>query len=338
MTTEDTAPKRSGLGWIPKLSLWAVVIAFGYLYLSSVDRNPGADTTQAAVADESGVEADGFRKIVDKVGELASSAETVIADVTAAGADGFKQVVDTVKELTGATDPESDATLASDAAPTEAAPAQAAAATPAVVEASPAPQETVAAPVAALAVGDRPAASGFDHHYAPLPATSAARATSPEPDASLRGSTPAAAMTESPPMKDAEATVFAESLMHDAPPAETASAPIDAAAPAPATIPQGFAPAPMMPVVPRPYAQTEAAPAPNMVAPGAAAFERRQESADQYRARMMAEYENMRRVADQRAREYWERMQAPAPMAAPMGYPAYGPAYGPAYSAPAYPR
>ncbi|WP_373508469.1 hypothetical protein, partial [Thiocapsa sp.] len=152
------------------------MIAFGYLYLSSVDRNPGADTTQAAVADESGIEADGFQKIVDKVVELTSSAETVIADVTAAGADGFKQVVDTVKELTGAADPESAATLASDATPTEAAPAQATAATPAVVEASTAPQETVAAPVAALGAGDRPAASGFDHHYAPLPATAAARA------------------------------------------------------------------------------------------------------------------------------------------------------------------
>jgi hypothetical protein len=132
-------------------------------------------------------------------------------------------------------------------------------------------------------------------------------------------------------MKDAEATVFAEPLMQDASPAEAAPAPVDAAAPVFTPVPQGFAPAPMML---RPYAQTEAAPAPSMVPPGAPAFERRQESAEQYQARMMAEYENMRRVADQRARAYWERMQGPAPMAAPMGYPAYGPAYG----APAYPQ
>jgi hypothetical protein len=137
-------------------------------------------------------------------------------------------------------------------------------------------------------------------------------------------------------MKDAEATAFAESLMGDESSSETASVSAEAPAPAPALTRQDFAP---VPVVPQPLARTEVVPAPAGAAP---AFEGRRESAAQYRARMMAEYENMRRAADQRAREYWERMEMPAPMAAPAGYPAYGPAfgpvYGPGYGAPAYQR
>ncbi|SDX27589.1 hypothetical protein [Thiocapsa roseopersicina] len=339
MATEDTAPKRSGLGWIPKLSLWAVVIAFGYLYLSSVDRDATGDTTQAAVADESGVEAEGFQKLVDKLGDLTASAETVIADVTAAGADGFHKVVDTVKDLTGSAETETAEIRAPDAAPTEDAKVEPIAAEPAVVEASAAPQESAANPMPMQVAEDRPAASAFNRHSAPLPATAAARTPSPEPmsepmseqvsEVTLERTAP----STSPPLKDAEATVFAESLMGG----EAASGSADVAAPMSAPITQGFAP---VPVVPQPFAPMESASAPTMPAPGAPAFDRRQESAAQYRARMMTEYENMRRAADQRAREYWERMQVPGPMAAPMGYPAYGygPGYAPAYGAPAYQR
>ena len=335
MATEDTAPKRSGLGWIPKLSLWAVVIAFGYLYLSSVDRGTTGDTTQVAVADESGVEAEGFEKWVDKLGELTASAETLIADVTAAGADGFNKVVDKVKDLTGSAETETAEILAPDAAPTEVANAE-----PAVVEASPAAQEPAAKPAPMQVAEDRPAASAFNRHSAPLPATAAARPTSPEPtseqasEVTLEETAPAMATTASPSIKDAEATVFAESLMGG----EPASGSADVAAPMSAPITQGFAP---VPVVPQPLAPMENAYAPPMAAPGAPALDRRQDSAAEYRARMMAEYENMRRAADQRAREYWERMQmVPGPMAAPMGYPAYGygPGYAPAYGAPAYQR
>lgn len=339
MATEDTAPKRSGLGWIPKLSLWAVVIAFGYLYLSSIERDTTGDTLQVAVSDESGVEAEGFQKFVDKLGDLTASAETVIADVTAAGADGFNKVVDKVKDLTGSAETETAETLATEAAPTEVAKAEPIAAEPAVVAASPAPQEPAAKPAPMQVAEDRPAASAFTRHSAPLPATAAARATSPEPtseqvsEVTLEGTAPAMATTASPPMNDAEATVFAESLMGG----EQASGSAEVAAPMSAPITQGFAP---VPVVPQPLAPVESASAPTMVPPGAPGLDRRQESAAQYRARMMAEYENMRRAADQRAREYWEQMQVPGPMAAPMGYPAYGygPGYAPAYGAPAYQR
>ncbi|WP_296699453.1 hypothetical protein [Thiocapsa sp. UBA6158] len=339
MATEDTAPKRSSFGWIPKLSLWAVVIAFGYLYLSSVDRGTTGDTTQVALADESGVEAEGLEKWADKLGELTASAETLIADVTAAGADGFNKVVDKVKDLSGSAETETAETLPPEAAPTEVANAEPIAAEPAVVESSPAAQEPAAKPAPMQVAEDRPAASAFNRHSAPLPATAAARPTSPEPtseqasEVTLEETAPAMATTASPPIKDAEATVFAESLMGD----EPASGSADVAAPMSAPITQGFAP---VPVVPQPLAPMESAYAPTMAAPGAPELDRRQDSAAEYRARMMAEYENMRRAADQRARAYWEQMQVPGPMAAPMGYPAYGygPGYAPAYGAPAYQR
>lgn len=38
MTASENASPRSGSGWLPKLMLWVIVIAFGYLYLSSMDQ------------------------------------------------------------------------------------------------------------------------------------------------------------------------------------------------------------------------------------------------------------------------------------------------------------
>lgn len=38
MASSEHTSSRSGLGWLPKLILWVVVIGFGYLYLSSIDR------------------------------------------------------------------------------------------------------------------------------------------------------------------------------------------------------------------------------------------------------------------------------------------------------------
>ena len=38
--SENTKP-RSSFGWLPKLILWGVVIAFGYLYLNSIDKQGG---------------------------------------------------------------------------------------------------------------------------------------------------------------------------------------------------------------------------------------------------------------------------------------------------------
>jgi hypothetical protein len=352
MATEDTAPKRSGLGWIPKLSLWAVVIAFGYLYLSSVDRDSTEVAPGSDVVAESAAEAGGFQKIVDKVGELTASAENVLADVTAAGADGFEKVVAGIKDLTGSADapvegsPNVDTVAAAEASAVETAAPSAGA--PAVADAVSEEVVPPAAPVAhAPMPSDRPAASGFVSHYAPLPGTGVGRAPLHQADEPSEG----AVTAESAPMADAEATVFAESLMRDAPAeaapaavpgASVAAAPVQAptsASTPPPFPPQAYAPMPLLPVMPQPFAETNVAPAPSMPEPAAAASDRRQDAAAQYQARMRAEYENMRRVADQRAREYWERMQQmPAPVAAPMGYPAYGPPYGPGFVTPAYPR
>lgn len=359
MATEDTAPKRSGLGWIPKLSLWAVVIAFGYLYLNSVDRDSTEGAADTGVAVESGAEADGFQQIVDKVGEFAASAESVLADVTAAGADGFKQVVDSIKGLTGSAEapaevPASVATrTAAEATPVDV--VAASAVEPAVAETV---SQEVVAPVAAVAdapTGERPAASGFGSHYAPLPGTGVGRAATQKADDPSDGAVPA----ESPPMADAEATVFAESLMRDVPAEAPAAAPMASAppasappasapapmsaplsAPTPAAVPQqAYAPMPLLPVMPQPFAEADVAPAPSTPGSAGVASDPRQEAAAQYQARLRAEYDTMRRVADQRAREYWERMQQmPAPVPAPMGYPAYGPAYGPGFVPPPYPR
>lgn len=40
-SSDEKATPRKGLGWFPKLILWAAVFAFGYVYLSSVDREDG---------------------------------------------------------------------------------------------------------------------------------------------------------------------------------------------------------------------------------------------------------------------------------------------------------
>jgi hypothetical protein len=336
MATEDSTPKRSGLGWIPKLSLAAVVIAFGYLYLSSTGPgSTGGDTKQLVAGDASEVEADAGglqEQFMSKLGEFTSSAEGVISDVTKAGTDVFKGAVDKVKELTGAADESVAETSGTEAIVTDQAPAQ-----PAVVEPIAAAAPDAAPTSAAVATDERPAASGFERHYAPLPAAQV-RATTQKAETSQEVSVPVEVAADSVPMTDeAEATVFAESLMSKGSPSAAASAPTQEAVPTTAPPAQGMAPAfvPMVPVVPQPYGQADMMPPPGMASSDVRGIDPRQESAAQYQARMMAEYENMRRAADQRAREYWERMQAgPGRMAAPMGYPGYGPAYGP----PAYPR
>jgi hypothetical protein len=330
MATADNESKRTGFGWIPKLSLFAVVIAFGYLYLSSVDKGPADGAgVQMAAGDAGSVEADaGFQQqVMSKLGELTSSAEGVIADAASAGADLFNGAVDKVKQLTGAADESAAETASVEPPVAQTAPAESAAVETAEVEAPAATDKPIAA-----TGGERPAATGFDRHYAPLPAAPVARPTTQQADASQETSAPVAPTEASPPVAETEATVFAESLMSDEAPADTASASTEAGMPMAAPSEQGqrFEPMPMIPVVPQPYAG-----ATTMPAPDARAIERRQEAVAQYQARMMAEYENRRRLADQRAREYWERMQSGSgPMAAPMGYPGYGPAYGP----PAYPR
>jgi hypothetical protein len=336
MATEDSTSKRSGLGWIPKLSLAAVVIAFGYLYLSSNGPgSTGGDTEQMVAADASGVEADAGglqEQFMTKLGEFTSSAEGAISDATKAGTDFIKGAVDKVKALSGATDESVAETSGTEPIVADEAPAE-----PEVVEPIAAAAPEAAPTSAAVPTEERPAASGFDRHYAPLPAAQTG-ATAQKAETSLEVSAPVEASGDSVPMtEEAEATVFAESLMSKGSPAAAASAPTEEAVVTTAPPAQEMVPAfaPMVPVVPQPYASTDVMPAPGMGSSTVRGIDPLEESAAQYRARMMAEYENMRRVADQRAREYWERMQAgPGPMAAPMVYPGYGPAYGP----PAYPR
>ena len=44
MADSETTASRSVFGWLPKLILWGVVIAFGYLYLSSIDQQEGGSS------------------------------------------------------------------------------------------------------------------------------------------------------------------------------------------------------------------------------------------------------------------------------------------------------
>ncbi|MFZ0789957.1 MAG: hypothetical protein WAM94_10090, partial [Chromatiaceae bacterium] len=41
MSKADASAASAGLGWWPKLVLWGLVIAFGLLYLGSVNRHLG---------------------------------------------------------------------------------------------------------------------------------------------------------------------------------------------------------------------------------------------------------------------------------------------------------
>ncbi|WP_295407389.1 hypothetical protein [uncultured Thiocystis sp.] len=44
MADSETTVPRSTFGWLPKLILWGVVIAFGYLYLNSIDKQDGGSS------------------------------------------------------------------------------------------------------------------------------------------------------------------------------------------------------------------------------------------------------------------------------------------------------
>lgn len=353
MATDDSKPKRSGLGWIPKLSLWAVVIAFGYLYLSSIDRDSSGDSAQLAAADLSGTpvgaqvvgaevagagtgaEADGgglTQQLMSQLDELTSSAGTLIGDATTAGTEMFKGAVEKVKDLAGLSDDPVAETTVAETRVAEPMPAQ-----PAVVQ-SPVAVSSAAQEANVTAAVERPPVSAFERHSAPLPNTSIARPASQTPEAVAVVDAPAAPASDVGAVADTEASVFAESLMRADSTAETvsASASADATSPTPSPSAVGSQPAPLMPVQPQPFgpfgAWTEAMPTP-------AAIEAQQAAAAEYRARMMAEYENRRRLADQRAREYWDRMQdARGQVAPPMGYPAYAPGYGPGYGPSAFQR
>jgi hypothetical protein len=338
-TEKAKAPKRSGLGWIPKLSLWAVVIAFGYLYLSSIDRDSAEDAAQATAAQESGIadtseEASGFRQFVRKVSELTDTAGSFVSDATTAGANGVKQVADKIKELTSS-ETTTVETAAIDAPTVAPVTTEAYAETGlALGDTAPAGDVEPEAPAAAARVTQP--VSGFERHNAPLPAPAFGTATAR--GAGQKAEETAAAtvdevIADPVPVSQAEATAFAESLMREESPAAPAPA---AEAPPVAQETAGTSePAPLMPLAPQPVFRDDLMPDSGVPSPRLRAFDQQPEDMAQYRARMQAEHEAMRRAADQRAREYWERMQAPVPPG--VAYPGYGPAYGgPAYGGPAY--
>lgn len=47
MASSEKSSSRPSRGWLPKLVLWSAVIAFGYVYLSSVDREDGSTSAGA---------------------------------------------------------------------------------------------------------------------------------------------------------------------------------------------------------------------------------------------------------------------------------------------------
>lgn len=339
MANADSGPKRSGLGWIPKLSLWAVVIAFAFLYLSSIERSPRQDAANTGLGETSRADASGVDQVIGKITDLTSTAGAAITDATSAGASGVKEWIGKIKEVVRSPEVSSAGMKAPESGQGEPVPPQAAmggaaATAPGLAEpGAPAP----AVGSERLAQGERPAASGFEQHYAPLPAHASMPAPSQGAAPKAEDTGPATGsskgIADAVPVSDAESAVFAESLMHEESPpepavsADTASQSLSATdAPAPAA----KAP-PLVPVVPQPAGTIEPAPGWGMPLFVVPAID------EQQLANRRAEYERMRREADQRAREYWEKMPAPAPVGAP-AYPGYGPIPGPAvFGPPTYP-
>ncbi|MBK1644745.1 hypothetical protein CKO25_08805 [Thiocapsa imhoffii] len=366
-------PKRQGLGWVPKLSILAVVVAFGYLYYDTSKTDSTTAEMSSPDTSLSGTEATtGIvpQQVVEKLSELSASAGVLLSDATSASVDFFHDTVDKVKSMTGIGD---DPTVASPAPEAVAldletvesgvdpVTASAAAPVPAmpVAEVVEETAEVVAevAPVSPPAPSaDRPLASGFERHFAPLPAPPVRSTSQPSPSPASSDPVQAADAAGSAAAEssvDAEAAVFAESLMREQAPATVAPAAGDAQGEVPAEsvmpAPTMAAPAaaPATPADPGPMAPAGVQPMPPVAPPAydVSGVERQREAVAQYHARMRAEYENRRRFAEQQARDYWARMQQSAPvgMPAPMIPPGYGPlygapGYGPMYGAPAYPR
>ena len=154
---------------------------------------------------------------------------------------------------------------------------------------------------------------------------------------------PATAMTPQP-VDETESSVFARSLIQTSPvPAADSRQGAPEAAPAAVSPPPAVA---QTPVLPQP------SPAPAMpYAPGAPGSQGGAIAQPEYasdagradgwdpmareRAQILAQYEAMRREADQRMRQGWDQMRSYAPpVAGPYGYPAYGPGYLPGPYAP----
>lgn len=255
MTDPQTATSRPAFGWLPKLILWGIVLAFGYLYLTSIDRTTGDE---------------GSLSLLDQITRLSPI-------------------------------------------PISALPGMAPKAPPAPV-----------APVAENAVSEHP-----------VPKT---------PDAEKIQIDTAKAQ-DSRPVNEAESSVFANSLMNKAPVAAPQTVVAQAQAPA---IEQPVAQQETPVVATEPLPSVTPPPAPSVEAAAPQRVERRLPSdrhpaapempydweAMAWQQAMMqrqyeAQYEAMRREADERMRQYWERLRSSAPVAMPYGYPGYPAGYAP---------
>lgn len=272
-SSEEKSSSRSGLGWFPKLILWAAVIGFGYVYLSSVDRE-GGGTTAASM--------------LDSIAKL--------SPVSLSSLPGFS---DKKESSTGS----AEVAQADEAPKTEAA-------------AKPVAHAESAAFTRAL-VSDTPVSSAETPKSTPQPPVTYAAAAMKAP-------------AESTPAPAAPAHAEKSAPIVSAPIEPPASAPIAAAPSAPAPIASRPMPAPVA-------AQPPMSPSPAMSAPSEQSRMTASEWAamrQQQRAEMMAQYEAMRREADERMRQYWGQMREAMPTA-PYGYQGYAPGYMPGY-APGY--
>lgn len=269
-SSEEKSSSRSGLGWFPKLILWVAVIGFGYVYLSSVDREGGGTTASA---------------MLDSI--------TKLSPVSLSSLPGFSD-----KEGVAAESPQ---VAQADESPK--------------TEADKPVAQTESAAFARALVSDKPESSSEAPKPTPQPPVSYASAALKAP-AEPAPAPAAPAPVEKPAQAPSAPTV-------STPVEQPASAPV-VAAPA-AAQPEPMSPPPAMP------APSERAPMARMPANEWAA------QREQQRAEMMAQYEAMRREADERMRQYWEQMRGAMPMPAmPYGHPgAYAPGYMPGY-APGY--
>ncbi|MCK7576191.1 MAG: hypothetical protein MZV65_10010 [Chromatiales bacterium] len=262
-SSEEKSSSRSGLGWFPKLILWVAVIGFGYVYLSSVDREGGGTTASA---------------MLDSIAKLSPVS---------------------LSSLPGFSDKEESAAESIEVAQAAEAPK---------AEAAKPVAQTESAAFARALVSDKPVESAEAPKPAPQPPVSYASAALKAPTESASAPAPA----EKPAQ---------------APSAPTAPAPVEQPASAPiAAQPEPLSPPPAMP------APSERAPMTRMPANEWAA------QREQQRAEMMAQYEAMRREADERMRQYWGQMREAMPMpmpAVPYAHPGYAPGYMPGY-APGY--
>lgn len=197
-SSEEQKPSRSGLGWVPKLILWVAVIGFGYVYLSSVDREGGGTTASAmldSIAKLSPVSLSSLPGFSDKGESATESTEVAQAD-EAPKTEAIKPVAQTESAAFTRT-LVSDKPEATAAKPAESAAAPESAPQPPVTYAAAAlktPAESTSAPVAQAPVApavSAPVEPPATAPVAPAPTMPAPTAAQPEPPMSPPPAMPA---------------------------------------------------------------------------------------------------------------------------------------------------